>query len=147
MPVLLTVVGIVIDVARVYQAWTNLESATRDAAQYLATSNTDPTSPQYTTQGTNSDNKAIYILNDQTGMTFTRSSTQGTLTNCSSPQVTTTYTANTSSADGGTTSNPVGTARVRACISFRTLFSYPLITNNGAWVIQSDRTYKVLVGR
>ena len=80
-------------------------------------------------------------------MTFTRSSTQGTLTNCSSPQVTTTYTANTSSADGGTTSNPVGTARVRACISFRTLFSYPLITNNGAWVIQSDRTYKVLVGR
>ena len=56
MPVLLTVVGIVIDVARVYQAWTNLESATRDAAQFLATSTTDASCPPYTTHGTNSDN-------------------------------------------------------------------------------------------
>ena len=54
-----------------YQAWTNLESATRDAAQYLATSDTDPTSPDYTTQGTNSDNKAIFILSEATGFTFT----------------------------------------------------------------------------
>jgi hypothetical protein len=36
---------------------------------------------------------------------------------------------------------------VIACVPFRTLFSYPLITNNGVWVVQSDRTYKVLVGR
>jgi Flp pilus assembly protein TadG len=147
LPVLLAMVGIVIDVARVYQAWTNLESATRDAAQYLATSDTDPTSPEYTAQGLDSDNKAIFILNEATGMTFARSGTQGTLTNCNQPQVTTTYTANTDTATGGSTANPVGTARVIACVPFRTLFSYPLITNNGVWVVQSDRTYKVLVGR
>jgi Flp pilus assembly protein TadG len=147
LPVLLTIVGVVIDASRVYQAWTNLESATRDAAQYLATSDTDPTSPDYTTQGTNSDSKAKYILDQATGFTFTRSLTQGTLTSCSQPQVTTTYTADTSFASGGSTSNPAGKARVLACLPFRTLFSYPFLTQNGAWVVSSDRSYTILVGR
>ena len=38
LPVLLAIVGVVIDASRVYLAWSSLESATRDAAQYLATS-------------------------------------------------------------------------------------------------------------
>ena len=148
LPLLLTMVGVIIDAARLYQAWTNLESATRDAAQYLATSDTDPTSPDYTTQGTNSDNKAIFILSEATGFTFTPSATRGTLTNCNSgAQLTTTYTADTTFANGGSASNPVGTARVITCLPFRTLFAYPLLTNNGVWVIQADRNYKILVGR
>jgi len=147
LPLLLTMVGVIIDAARVYQAWTNLESATRDAAQYLATSDTDPTSPDYTTQGTNSDNKAIFIVSEATGFTFTPSGTRGTLTDCTGPQLTTTYTADTTFASGGSASNPVGTARVVTCLPFRTLFAYPLLTNNGVWVIQSDRNYKILVGR
>ena len=147
LPVLLAIVGIVIDASRVYQAWVNLESATRDAAQYLATSDVDPSSPDYTTQGTNSDNKAIYILNEATGFTFTRSSTQGTLTDCSRAQVTTTYSTDTSFASGGSASNPVGKARVIACVPFKTLFSYPFLTNNGTWVVRSDRSYQILVGR
>ena len=101
LPVLLCIVGVVIDASRVYQAWTNLESATRDAAQYLATSDTDPSSADYTTQGTNSDSKALYILNQATGFTFTRSTTQGTLTNCNQAQLTSTYTTDTSFASGG----------------------------------------------
>jgi Flp pilus assembly protein TadG len=147
LPVLLAIVGVVIDASRVYQSWTNLESATRDAAQYLATSDTDPTSADYTTQGTNSDGKAKYILDQATGFTFTRSTTQGTLTDCSHPQVTTTYTTDTSFASGGSTSNPVGKARVLACLPFRTLFSYPFLTTNGAWIVRSDRNYSILVGR
>ena len=147
LPLLLTMVGVIIDAARVYQAWTNLESATRDAAQYLATSDTDPTSPDYTTQGTNSDNKAIFIVSEATGFTFTPSATRGTLTDCTGPQLTTTYAADVSFANGGSASNPVGTARVVSCLPFRTLFAYPLLTNNGVWVIKADRTYKILVGR
>ena len=147
LPVLLAIVGIVIDASRVYQAWTNLESATRDAAQYLATSSTDPTSPDYTTQGVNSDGKAAYILTEATGFTFTRSPTQGTLTDCSQPQVTTTYSTDTSDASGGTASNPAGTARVLACLPFRTLFAYPFLTTNGSWIVRSDRSYTILVGR
>jgi Flp pilus assembly protein TadG len=147
LPILLTLLGIVIDAARVYQAWLNLESATRDAAQYLATSDTDPTSPEYTTAGVNADNKAIFVLNEATGAFFTRSNTQGTLSNCNLPRVTTTFTADTATANGGTSTNPVGTARVQTCMPFQTLFSYPLLTNNGVWVISSDRSYKILVGR
>jgi len=147
LPVLLGIVGVVIDASRVYQAWVNLESATRDAAQYLATSDTDPTSANYTTQGANSDGKAAYMLSTATGVTFTRSPSQGSLTDCTQPQVTTTYTADTSAPSGGSTSNPAGTARVLACLPFRTLFSYPFITTNGAWVVRSDRNYTILVGR
>jgi Flp pilus assembly protein TadG len=147
LPLLLTMVGVIIDAARVYQAWTNLESASRDAAQYLATSDTDPTSPDYTSQGTNSDNKAILILSESTGFTFTPSGTRGTLTNCNGAQLTTTFTTDTTFASGGSASNPVGTARVVSCLPFRTLFAYPLLTQNGAWVIQADRSYKILVGR
>ena len=147
LPVLLCIVGVVIDASRVYQAWVNLESATRDAAQYLATSDTDPNSLDYTTPGVNSDGKAIYMLNTATGVTFARSPSQGTLTNCSQAQVTTTYTADTSLASGGSTSNPAATARVLACLPFRTLFAYPFLTSNGAWVVRSDRSYTILVGR
>jgi len=147
LPVLLCIVGVVIDASRVYQAWVNLESATRDAAQYLATSDTDPSSPNYTTQGTNSDSKAAYLLNTATGVSFSRSPSQGSLTDCSQAQVTTTYTSTTSDASGGSTSNPAATARVLACLPFRTLFSYPFLTNNGAWIVRSDRNYTILVGR
>ena len=147
LPVLLCIVGVVIDASRVYQAWVNLESATRDAAQYLATSDVDPTSANHTTQGTDSDAKATYLLNSATGVTFTRSPSQGSLTNCSQPQLTTTYTTDTSSGSGGSSSNPAGTARVLACLPFRTLFSYPFLTNNGAWIVRSDRSYTILVGR
>jgi Flp pilus assembly protein TadG len=147
LPVLLCIVGVLIDFSRVYQTWVNLESATRDAAQYLATSDTDPSSPNHTTQGTDSDGKAAYLLRTATGVTFTRSATQGTLTDCSQPQVTTTFTANTSSGTGGTTGNPAGIARVTACLPFRTLFSYPFLTSNGAWIVRSDRNYSVLMGR
>ena len=40
LPVLLAFLGMTIDFARVYQAWITLESATRDAAEYAATSGT-----------------------------------------------------------------------------------------------------------
>ena len=147
LPVLLAIMGAVIDFSRVYQSWVNLESATRDAAQYLATSDSNPSSANYTVQGADSDGKAAYLLRTATGVTFTRSPTQGALTDCSSPQVTTTFTANTSSGTGGTSGNPAGIARVIACLPFRTLFAYPFLTNNGAWIVRSDRSYSILVGR
>ena len=147
LPLLLCIVGVVIDASRVYQAWTNLESATRDAAQYLATSDTDPTSPNYTTQGSNSDSKAKYILDEATELNFSRSLTQGTLTDCSQPRLTTTFANDTTYASGGSVSNPAGKARVIACVPFRTLFSYPFLTTNGAWIVRSDRSYTILVGR
>ena len=147
LPVMLGLVGILIDVARLYQAWTNLESATRDAAQYLATSNTDPLSVDYTQPGSDADNKAIFILEQATGASFQRSSTQGVLTDCNQPRLTTTFTENTAMAAGGSSSNPVSTARVMVCLPFEALFDYPFVTIDGSWILRSEREVKLIVGR
>jgi Flp pilus assembly protein TadG len=147
LPVLLGLVGVTIDVARLYQAWTNLESATRDAAQYLATSATDPLAEDHTTQGADSDGKAAYILQLATGATFARSTTQGTLGSCSQPRLTTTYSENTAPSAGGSGANPVATAKVMTCMPFRTLFGYPFVTIDGYWTLRSEREVKSIVGR
>jgi Flp pilus assembly protein TadG len=147
LPVLLAIVGIVIDASRVYQAWTDLESATRDAAQYLARSSVDPLSPDYTSEGLDSDTKAIYLLNEATNMSFSRSEEQGELTDCDQAQLTTTFSTSTALTAGGSTAYPLGTAKVMTCMSFRTLFPYPFIGNDGAWIIRSEREMTLIVGR
>lgn len=147
LPVMLALVGVTIDVARLYQAWTNLESATRDAAQYLATSNTDPLAADHTTQGLDSDSKAQFILQTATGTTFSRSLTQGTIGSCTQPRLTTTYSESTSSAQGGSTAFPVGTAKVTTCLPFQTLFAYPFVTVDGSWILRAEREVKTIVGR
>ena len=81
LPVLLALVGVTVDFARVYQAWTDLESATRDAAQYLTISNVDTTAVDYTvpdaTGNISNDNiKVKPILDSETGANFTRSGTE-----------------------------------------------------------------------
>jgi Flp pilus assembly protein TadG len=147
LPVLLALVGVTIDVARLYQAWTNLESATRDAAQYLATSNTDPLAADHTTQGLDSDSKASYIVELATGTSFSRSLTQGTIASCTQPRLTTTYGESTSTSVGGSTAFPVATAKVMTCMPFRTLFAYPFVTVDGSWILRSEREIKSIVGR
>lgn len=147
LPILLGLVGMTIDVARLYQAWTNLESATRDAAQYLATSATDPLAVDHTTQGTDSDGKAAYILQVATGSSFARSTTQGTLGSCSQPRLTTTYVESTAPSAGGSVAYPVATAKVMTCMPFRTLFGYPFVTIDGYWTLSSEREVKSIVGR
>lgn len=147
LPIMLALVGIVIDGSRLYQAWTNLESATRDAAQYLARSSVDPLSADLTTQGIDSDTKAIYLLNEATGVTFTRSETQGTLTDCSIAQLTTTFSTNPALAGGGSTAYPVSTATVHVCMPFHTMFQYPFLGDGGLFTLSSEREMTLIVGR
>lgn len=151
LPVFLALVGMTIDFARLYQSWVNLESATRDAAQYLATSNTDPTAADYTvpnvTANATNDGKAKYVLDTATGTTFTRSN-GATLGACAAPTLTTiTAATDTSLASGGSATYPIQNVQVLACAPFRTLFAYPFLTTNGNWTLRSERTYKVIVGR
>jgi Flp pilus assembly protein TadG len=147
LPIMLAIVGIVIDASRAYQAWTVLESATRDAAQYLARSSVDPLSADLTTQGVDSDNKAIYLLNEATGVSFTRSQTQGTLTDCTIPQLTTTFSTDPALAGGGSTAYPVSTATVQVCMPFSTTFQYPFLGDGGNFTLRSEREFSLIVGR
>lgn len=147
LPVLLALVGVVIDASRLYATWLNLESAARDAAQYLAKSDTDPFAADYTWAGTDADNKATYIVETALEQDFTASPKSGELTDCNAPQVTTIYTTNTTWQLGGSVANPLSTATVLVCMPFRTLFAYPFLTTDGAWILRSEREMTVIVGR
>jgi Flp pilus assembly protein TadG len=157
LPVLLTLVGVATDVARVYFTWVNLESATRDAAQYVSTD------PGYATSGgyydstdtanycaafpctTAPSTDAKTVLDQEVGRSFTKSSTQ---TTCSTPTVWSVLASpSTDAGTGGSTAYPMASTTVTACVPFHTLFSYPFFTQGGNWIIRVDRTFRVLVGR
>lgn len=147
LPVMLAIGGVLIDAARLYQVMTTLESATRDAAQYLATSSGEVTSPDYTWAGDDADGKAAYILTTATAYDVEPSESADALATCDVPQVTTVYTQDTTPASGGTAAHPLSTATVTACIPFRTLFAYPFLTRDGAFLLRTERTMSVLMGR
>jgi len=160
LPVALTIVGATLDLARVYSVWSQLETATRDAAQYVASDpgyattggyfdSTDTANycadPPFTTACTGpTSTDAKSVLDTETGRTFSKSATQ---TDCNSPTVWATLTTSTSASDGGSNAYPVATAVVTACMRFRALFSYPFFTQGGDWIIRTQRTYVVIVGR
>lgn len=147
LPILFALVGVVIDASRLYLAWSSLEAATRDAAQYLATSSSDAYAVDHTWAGADADTKAEYIVEKTTGHGFAISPTGGTLADCSAGQVTTVYSTNTRWQDGGSVANPLSTAKVMTCLPFKTLFSYPFFTTDGAWLLSSEREITVIVGR
>lgn len=159
-PVLLTAVGAILDLSRVYSVWIDLEAATRDAAQYVASD------PAYATTGgyfdatdtaqycgtppittpctgpTTADAKTV--MDREVGLTFTKTADQS---DCSSPSVWAELTASTSSSTGGSTAHPASIVTVTSCLRFRALFAYPLFTQDGDWILRVERTYSVLVGR
>jgi Flp pilus assembly protein TadG len=131
LPVLLTLLGASVDLARLYQAWINLQSATRSAAEYAATNDQTQASAQ-------SDAKAS-VCTQVTGSA-----------SCTSPSVTVPSFALATDGTiepGATTANPVATVTVSSTMQFRTLFAYPFFTQNGAWTLSSTESFKVIQGR
>ena len=161
---MLALLGMGVDFARLFFAWIDLESATRDAAQYVATDPAYvPSGAGYTSGGGYYDSfdttnycssfpcssapsaDAKTILDAATGKTFTKASSQ---TDCSSnPKVWATLASpDTSTTNGGSNSYPVVHAQVTTCFPFRMFVSYPWL-NNGTWVVRADRTISMVVGR
>ena len=170
LPVLLAITGVVIDASRVYFQWVDLESATRDAAQYIAsdpglivsggtylsgggyydpndTANYCGVDP-WTTCTVAPARDAKAVVDRETKRTFAASSTQTEAACSAHPTVWAVLQhPDTSKAVGGNASYPVATVRVTACLAFRTLFSYPFISTDGAWMLRTDRTFTTIVGR
>jgi Flp pilus assembly protein TadG len=155
---MLGLLGITVDFARLFFAWVDLESATRDAAQYVAS---DPalqsTGGGYYVSSDTTNYCASFpcssapatdaktILDAATGKSFTKSSSQ---TDCSSPKVWASLSSpDPSVANGGSSKYPVSKVQVTACFPFRTFISYPVITTNGTWIVRTDRTMTSIVGR
>jgi len=138
LPVLLTLTGAAIDTARVYSGWVNLESATRDAAEQVATDTTVTSQSAATT-------KARSIVCSELVSTAGFASPPGNPSACTSPTVAVTWASTTASP--GSTKFPLVTVTVTTSLPFRTLFGYPLFTQNGAWMLGSNQSYSILQGR
>lgn len=138
-PVLMALVGATTDFARMYSGWIGLQSAVRNASEYLATNpNDDVTSGNASTIAAANVNAELTTLGTFTSVT--------TLT-CASPEIQASYSSSTDPARGASTKYPLGHAIVTACMPFRPLFSYPLITQNGVWPVTVSATYEVLQNR
>jgi Flp pilus assembly protein TadG len=142
LPVLLAFLGLTIDFARVFQAWIALDSATRDAAEYAATTGTDSTDALTKA-------KKTICLQVQNVPGFTRSglASPNDVQQCTSPTVTVVSFSLSSTADGASSRYPIGTGTIRASLPFSMLFAYPFLTRNGTWTITSDATFSVAQGR
>jgi Flp pilus assembly protein TadG len=138
LPIMLTLTGAAIDLSRVFGVWVTLESATRDAAEQVASDITVTTQAQADVRG-----KAI--LCSQLAGTVGFSAPAGAPSACTSPTATVKWIPQTSSP--GTTRNPMVTVTVTSSLQFRTLFPYPLFTQSGAWTLSSTQKYQILQGR
>jgi Flp pilus assembly protein TadG len=139
LPVFLALVGATTDVARVYSAWIGVQSAARNAAEYLAT---NPPTANVTTANAG----AIAAARVSDELPSLGSFTSVAVITCTGPEVQVTY-SSSPTATGASTKYPLGSATVNACLPFRPLFNYPFITQNGAWSLRVGATYQVLQNR
>ena len=169
LPILLALTGMAIDASRVYFQWLDLESATRDAAQYIASDpglvasggtyltgggyydpndTTNYCGASWTTCTARPSTDAKTILDTATQRSFTKSATQTDVACATGPRVWAVLQApDTSTANGGSASYPVAVVKVTACVPFTTMFSYPFISSNGTWFVRTERTFSTIVGR
>lgn len=142
-PVLLAFLGLTIDFARVFQAWITLESATRDAAEYAASTGTSSSDALTKAQRT-------ICLQSQNIPGFQRSglASPNDVNQCTRPTVTiVSWSTSTDPAVGASTRYPIGSVTVRATVPFSPLFAYPFLTNNGTWTVTSQASFSVAQGR
>jgi Flp pilus assembly protein TadG len=137
LPILLTLFGAAVDMARVYQAWVTLQGATRDAAEQVSTDTTITTSAAATTRA---QQIVCSELSGVAGYVASGSS-------CSTPTVSVTWTSNPDPAAGAMPGKPIVTTKVTTAFPFRTVFGYPLLTQNGAWNLGSTQSYSISQGR
>ena len=135
LPILLTLLGAAVDVARVYAAWTTLEAATRDASEQVATDTTITTSGAATTRAQQ------IVCGQMAGI----NGFVGSGGSCTTPSVNVTWASSTVAP--GTTANPKVTTTVVTSFPFRTFFPYPLFTQSGAWNLSATQTFSILQGR
>lgn len=135
LPFLLAFAGGATDLSRAYAAWLTIESATRNAAEFVATNSADATAAA-------TDATRIVCL-EATGVPgFTPGTGADPNETCTAPMVTVVSFSLSTVASG----DPIGTAHVRATLPFDTLFPYPFLPAGG-WTLSADATYSVLQGR
>ena len=136
LPLMLTFVGAAVDFARAYQVWLTMQSATRNAAEYVATRSGSATAAI-------DDATRVVCLETQDIVGY---ETLGGLDDCISPTVTVTSFSLSTTAPGATATAPLADVTIEASMPFDMLFPYPFL-NDGSWTITSRQTYRILQNR
>jgi len=139
LPILLAFAGGATDLARVYQASLTLESAVRNAAEYVATNSADSAAAAV-------DAQRIVCLETSKLPGFVTGTGPQPLETCTAPAVTVPTFSVSTSAVGATAKNPIGTAKVRATLTFSMLFAYPFLPSH-SWTLSADASYSVVRNR
>jgi Flp pilus assembly protein TadG len=143
LPLMLAFVGLSLDFARVYQAWITLESATRDAAEYAAT--TALTSTEAETEAWR-----VICLQAQALPGYEAGSGSDLVAGgrCAAPSIAlVSFDVSTAAAVGASSRNPVVSATVRSSLPFRPMFPWPILTSGGTWTVTSTSTFSIIQGR
>jgi len=143
LPVMLAFLGLTIDFARVFQTWITLESATRDAAEYAATSGTS--SADALTKA-----KKTICLQAQNTPGFRRSTlaSPNDVQQCLAPTVSVvSFSLSTDPTVGASGTYPIASVTINATVPFSPLFAYPFLTQNGTWTVTSQASFSVAQGR
>lgn len=127
LPLMLCLVGAGTDFAGAYQQLIKLQTASRDAAEYVATN--DTTAAQAAT-----DAQKVVCAEF------------GHAPNCTDPSVTVSNWSLLTTAPGSVL-HPIAKVTVTASTSFRTLFPYPYLTNTSAMTLSKVSTYAVIQNR
>ena len=138
-PFLLAFAGGATDLARAYQGWLTIQSAARNAAEYVATNSADATAAA-------TDARQVVCQESQTVPGFTPGSGPNAISNCTAPATTVPSFALSTSQTGASVANPIATVHIRVQLPFTTLFPYPFVPSGG-WTLAADATYAVVRGR
>ena len=139
LPFLLAFAGGATDLARVYQASLTLESAVRNAAEYVATNSGDSAAAAV-------DAQRIVCLEAGKLPGFVAGTGPKPQETCTSPAVTVPTFSISTTAVGATTTNPIGTSKVSATLTFSMLFAYPFLPSH-SWTLSADASYSVVKNR
>ncbi len=135
LPIMLGMIGAMLDVARAFQASIALSGATRDAAEYAAT-NAQTSSAALTEARRVVCLQAAGLPGHVAG---------GTPDSCTAPNVTVTSFSRSTTAPGATTKHALATVTIQTSLPFDTLFDYPFVGGN--WTLGTVQTFSVVQDR
>jgi Flp pilus assembly protein TadG len=137
-PFLLAFAGGATDMARAYSAYTTLQSATRNAAEYVATNSVS-------VAAATNDARRIVCEEMQHVPGFTKGA-GGVIDTCTSPTTFVAAYTVSSVAVGASPAHPIATTHIRTTLQFHTLLPYPFLPH-GTWTMTANSTYAVVRGR
>ena len=143
LPIMLGLFGAILDYSRFNEQRVILESATRDAAEYVARDKTVTSA----TQALPVAKRVVCLQFELSATCVAPASNPDRPVPTVSVETWTSCRTNNTACPGGTAVNPRVTVRITSALEFQTLFPYPMLTDRGATTLSATAEFTVLQGR